>query len=363
MSNIIKINAKKSLTNEVFLKQVWNQFYDYLREDIDIILDLRNIDFIDSTVLPKICCLGYIAKSLGHALQIIPSFKVARYLSNMDFWEIVELNNIFSYDKKYCEYSSETEKVTNAFFCMDRERLEKKYKNKFEFKEGTKESTKFKYYVKAELVGEGNAVDRAVYSDKGLSSKCKSVIRVVSEFKDYSENTSEDKIIDALVELVHNSVWHSQGVCFFMVQACTYDGNEVGIEVSVADTGVGLYRSLVSKEDEFVPKCYKKSQFKRITNLVTQNYCSMVEALVYRKESRTRGLYNIMEDLAAEPQGVDTELNLINRNVSCHIEKEEITKLVNGEYKTIISEKGKLMRQKKDIGYAFSIDINIKKKK
>lgn len=352
---VISVQAGGSLKDDVFLHEIWNQFYDGLKEGKDMVLDLTNISFVQSIVVPKLCCLGMIAKKNGINVHFLPSDKVAKYLAEFDFWNIIAKYNIFIFDERLLEIKSEGKKVTNAFFCIEKNMLGRKYAGRFEFKEGVSESTKYKYYVKAELVGEWNIGDKSEYSYRSMPSQCQAVLKTMSNFISYSKYTSEDKIIDSLVELVHNSVWHSEGVCFVMVQACTYKDVK-GIEISVADTGKGLYKSLVDKED-FFPKCYKKEDFCKISDLLKQNYCSIIEALLYRKESVVRGIYNILDDLARTSDEVNSEVRIVNGNISLNLQKDNIKKLINGSLKDVLSEQKEYMTRKNDIGYAFSINM------
>jgi len=243
-----------SLNDEIFLKDIWNQFYDSLAKRENVILDFRNITFIQSSVVPKLCCLGVIGKRMDIEVFLRTSEKIAEYLSEFEFWNIVQRYDIFKFDEKYLEVKTDVKKVTNAFFFLQKEELKRKYEGKFEFREDVSESTKYKYYVRAELVGEWNIGDKGEYSHKNMSSQCQAVLSIMSNFLSYSKYTSEDRIVDSLVELVHNSVWHGKDVCFLMVQACTYK-NKRGIEISVADTGISLYNSFMQKEN-FTPKCF-----------------------------------------------------------------------------------------------------------
>lgn len=353
--SIIAIESDNYLSEEIFLKDVWNQFYHSMKRKENIILDFRNIRFIQSTVIPKLCCLGVIGKRNAIEVYLSTNQAIAEYLSEFDFWNIVYKHDIFKFDERNLDLYADRKKVTNAFFCLQKEELGKKYDGKFEFREYISKSTIYKYFVKADLVGERNIGDKGEYSYKTMSSQCQAVLRTMSNFLSYSKYTSEDKIIDSLVELVHNSVWHGEGVCFVMVQACTYK-NKKGIEISVADTGMSLYNSFIQKED-FTPKCYEKEAFFEISDPQVQNYCSIIEALLYRKRSVTRGIYNILEDLANEPDDVRSELRIVNGNISLYLRKDNIKELVRGNIEKVLSEQKKYMRRKNDIGYSFSMDI------
>lgn len=360
MNNTVSNKYKSPLTNEVFLQEIWNYFYRCLEKKENVILNLQKYDFIECKVVTKLCCLGAIGKKNGIDVEIIPSLNILDYLANMDFWNTIKKYNILKFDEKYTVYTPKGKKVTNAFFCLKKSDIVKKYENRFEFEEWVEPSTRCKYFIKAELVGEGNVFNSS-YSVKYLPSKNKDTLEVISGFAGYTEYDNEDRIVGSIVDIVHNAVWHSEGLCFFLIQACTYKDKRIGIEVSVSDTGIGLYKSLLKKGNELEPKCFEKEGFKTIKDVLTQNYCSIVEALLFRKESVTRGLYDIMSDLKDGPYKEDTGINIINGNVSLSIKKDEISRFLDGDDDFLFKDKNKYMRKKNNIKYSFSIDVYIEK--
>lgn len=364
-----------SMSETVFRDKVWNVFGQALLKRQDLVLDFRNVEFIVSTVVPKLCCLGEIAKREGIDLEIIPSMKLAVYLAEMDFWRIAFVNDIFSFDEKYLDFAFINKKVTNALFCVEKESLKHKYNGTFEFAEWVDERTKYKYWIRAELTGINNAVNNGYYTIENISEQCKAVLKTVSGFVGYSEYTSEDTILGPIIELVHNAVWHSQGKCYFFVQTSRYGGNfkRIGINISVADTGCGLYKSLANKDgEEDGLWYYKKDDFMRITDKVEQNYCSIIEALFFREQSETRGLYDIITDLANEPHNYFCEIHLINGNITLDLaegqkkdregniyEMHDISSFVRNGIEDIIKKRKKYFMPIFDIGFSFGVDIGI----
>lgn len=360
MHNTVWDEKKLSLTNEIFLQEMWNYFYDCLEKKENVILNLQKYDFIEDTVVTKLCCLGAIGKKNGIDVEIIPSLEILDYLANMDFWNTISKYNILKFDDRYTVYTPKVKKVTNAFLCLEKSDIIEKYENKFEFQQWVSTSTKCKWFIKAELVGIENLFN-SIYSLRYLSNKNEAILKIISEFTGGTLYDSGERIVSAIVEIVHNAVWHSDGLCFLLVQACTYQNKHVGIEVSVADTGIGLYKSLLRKGNELETKCFKQDEFKKIKDTLTQNYCAIVEALLFRKKSVTRGLYDIMSDLKNGPYKKDTGINIINGNMSLNIKKEEITRFLDGDIDFLFKDKNKYMKQKKDIGYSYSIDVYIEK--
>lgn len=375
MSQILSFESTISISEKVFRDRVWNAFFKALIGRQDLVLDFRNVNFIVSTVVTKLCCLGEIAKKAGIGVKIIPSSKLAMYLAEMDFWHIASMNDIFNFDERYLDFSNLNKRVTNALFCIEKEALKCKYIKTFEFKEGTKERTKYKYWVKAELTGVNNAVDNGCYTVENIPERCKAVLRTVSGFVGYSQYTSEDEILSPIIELVHNAVWHSHGKCYFLAQTSTYTGefNRIGIDISVADTGCGLYESLASKDgSDGSLRYFKKDDFIAITDKIKQNYCSIIEALFFREQSETRGLYDIITDLANEPHNYFRELHLINGNIAFDLtegqkkdkdgnicEMNNISSFVNKGIEDIVKKQGKFFIPMPDIGFAFCVDMGI----
>lgn len=375
MSQKLSFESPISISEAVLRDRVWDAFGKALLERQDLVLDFRNVKFIVSTVVPKLCCLGEIAKKAGINIEIIPSAKLAIYLAEMDFWHIASVNNIFSFDERYLSFSFLNKKVTNALFCIEKEALKRKYIDTFEFAEWVDERTKCKYWIRAELTGVSNTVDNGYYTVENIPDNCKAVLKTVSGFVGYSQYTSEDAILGPIVELVHNAVWHSHGKCYFFVQTSKYKGEykRIGIDISVADTGCGLYKSLVSKKgNDGELRYFKKDDFIKITDKGEQNCCSIVEALFFREQSETRGLYDIITDLANEPRNYFCELHLINGNIAFDLaegqrkdkdgniyEKCDISSFVNKGIENIVKKQEKYFIPMHDIGFSFCVDIGI----
>lgn len=364
-----------NINEKVFRNKVWNAFRKALLTKQDLVLDFQNVKFIVSTVITKLCCLGEIAKNLGIDVRIIPSNKLAIYLAEMNFWHIASMNGIFSFDERYLDFSYLNKKVTNALFCIEKEALERKYVKTFEFTKWANERTKCKSWVRAELTGVNNAVDNRFYTVENIPEHCKAVLRTVSGFVGYSQYTSEDKILGPIIELVHNAVWHSHGKCYFFVQTSTYrgDSERIGIDISVADTGCGLYKSLANKgSDDGSLRYFNKDDFMKITDKTMQNYCSIVEALFFREQSETRGLYDIITDLANEPRNYFCELHLINGNIAFDLaegqkkdkygnihEWYDISSFLSKGIEDIIKKQEDYFIPMSDIGFSFCIDMGI----
>lgn len=373
MDQILSFGEIVNINEQVFRDKVWRSFYKALVRKMDLILDFRNVKFISSTVVTKLCCLGEIAKRERLDIKIIPSARLAVYLAEMDFWHIAVANEIFSFDERYLSITNSNKKVTNALFCIEKEKLKCKYINTFQFAGGVKEHTKYKYWVTAELTGVSNTVDNAYYTTENIPECCKAVLKTVSNFVGYSQYTSEDKILSPIIELVHNAVWHSYGKCYFLVQTSTYNSERIGIDISVADTGCGLYRSLADKDEKDGKfRLFKKSDFLKLTDKVEQNYCSIAEALFFREQSETRGLYHIVSDLANEPRNYFCRLQLINGNVAINLaegqykgrngekyEMSDISRLVNQGMDFIIKKQQDSFIRMLDIGFSVCIDMGI----
>lgn len=375
MSQKLSFDRPISINEKVFRDDVWNSFNKALALKQDLVLDFRNVKFIVSTVITKLCCLGEIAKKIGIDIRIIPSNKLALYLAEMNFWHIASMNGIFSFEERYLDFTFLNKKVTNALFCIEKEALERKYLRTFEFAEWVDERTKCKCWVRAELIGINNTVENGFYTVENIPEQCKAVLKTVSGFVGYSQYTSEDKILGPIIELVHNAVWHSHGKCYFFVQTSTYRGDyeRIGIDISVADTGCGLYRSLASKvSDDGDLRYFNKDDFINITDKTMQNYCSIVEALFFREQSETRGLYDIITDLAKEPRNYFCELHLINGNIAFDItegqkkdkdgnicEMHDISSFVSEGIEGIIKKPEDYFIPISDIGFSLCVDMGI----
>ena len=373
MSKIITFERPVSIDERIFRNKIWTNFEDAIKKKEDLLFDFQNVTFIESTVVTKICCLGEIAKRESINIEIIPSVKLALYLAEMDFWQIASMNEIFDFDINYLEMNFSNKKVTNALFCIQKEELKRKYWDKFEFAEWVKEETKYKFFVMAELAGINNAVGNGTYTLDNIPDSCKAVLKTISGFAGYSSYASEDAILGPIVEIVHNAVWHGEGKCYFLAQTSSYKGkhNRVGIDISVADTGCGLYKSL-SKKKEGTLWYYSKEDFIKIVDKSRQNYYSIIEALFFRQRSAKRGLYDIITDLANEPKDYFSEIHLINGNVAFDLRQGQkinmndeiikafdISNFLNKGIENMIKKQDKYFAIMPDIGFSVCVDITI----
>lgn len=375
MSQILSFERQVSISEAVFRNEVWEAFRNAMLKKQDLILDFRNVKFVASTVVTKLCCLGEIAQKTGIRLEIVTNTDLAIYLAEMNFWHVAFTNGIFSFDERYLDFSLLNKRVTNALFCIEKEEVRRKYEGVFEFADWVSECTKYKCWVKAELTGKNNAVGNGYYTIENIPEQCKAVLKTISGFIGYSQYTSEDTILGPIVELVHNAVWHSRGKCYFLVQTSRYKGafERIGIDVSVADTGCGLYWSLANKGDNKDKlRYYNGNEFRKISDKLTQNYCSIVEALFFREQSETRGLYDILTDLAKEPRNYLCELHLINGNVAFNLaegrkrdkngnilEMYEISNFLREGIEDIVKNRKKYFFPMPDIGFSFCADMKI----
>ena len=375
MSQILSLDRDISINDSIFFSKIWDAFFTSMKKKENLVLDFRNIKFIRCTVVTKLCCLGEIAKEKNIQIQLFPSIELALYLADMDFWRIAEEHSLFVFDERYLNISPFQRKVTSALFCLEKESLRKRWEKRFEFAEWVDEKRKYEYYVTAELTGENNTENKGAYTVNNIPKQCQAVLETISGFIGYSEYTCEDNIMRPIIQLVHNSVWHSHGICYFLTQTSMYSGRDdskwKGIDVSVSDTGCGLYNSLVEKLDsENCLKFYRKEEFLKISNKFSRDYCSILEALFYREKSETRGLYDIITDLANEPAEYSRTLRIINGNVELKLNEgptknkricklEDISQLVKNGAGVIDKRRKNHVSQLQDIGFSFCVDISI----
>lgn len=98
MDQILAFEEPVNVNENIFRNEIWSAFARALNQKKNLILDFRNVNFIVSTVVPKLCCFGEIAKRSGIQLEIIPNTKLAIYLAEMGFWRIATQNGLFIFD-------------------------------------------------------------------------------------------------------------------------------------------------------------------------------------------------------------------------------------------------------------------------
>lgn len=302
----------KSITDKVLYEKLesFEMISKYSGEDI--CLNFEQAQFIKGATLTKLCCFADNCKRNNINLYIKPSFSIAEYLADLGFWDLAKNNSMFIFDERYIDYKSyRSNQATKSLFRLSKNDLENKYKNKFDFPAWVTEKFKFEVYVTAEVLGIGNAVNRGMYTKESIPDECKAVLKTIAQFTAYSEYVDDDMIIRPILQIVHNSVWHSQGTCYFFVQTSTFSESFgqrkwVGVDISVADSGVGLYSSLINKDDkdpDFCNENYKlfgKYRLQTIKNKHFQNVSAIPEALLFRMDDGQRGLYHVIFDMVKE---------------------------------------------------------------
>ncbi len=306
------IFEEKSVTDRILYEKLkrFEKIGDY--SGGEICLDFEYAQFIKGGTLTKLCCFADNCKRNNINLYIKPSFRIAEYLADLGFWDIAKNNSMFLFDERFIDFrSNRNNQATKSFFRINKIGLENKYKNKFEFPSWATDKFKFEVYVTAEILGYGNAGNRGTYTKEFIPEECKAVLKTIGQFKAHSENVEDDMIIRPIIQIIHNSVWHSQGTCYFFAQTSTYskslgDRKWVGVDISVADSGIGLYSSLICKDDKDQDfrddnfKLFGKSKLASIKNRHLQNVSAIPEALLFRMGDGQRGLYHIVYDMTKE---------------------------------------------------------------
>lgn len=313
--------------------QRFEKIGDYSGEEI--CLDCEFVQFIKGATLTKLCCFADNCKRNNINLYIKPSFRIAEYLADLGFWDIAQNNSMFIFDERFIGYrSNRKNQATKSFFRINKCELEKKYKNKFEFPSWVTEKFKFEVYVTAEVLGFGNASNRGTYTNESIPDECKAVLKTIGQFTAHSEYVEDDMIIRPIIQIIHNSVWHSQGICYFFVQTSTFSESFgqrkwVGVDISVADSGVGLYSSLICKDDgdlDFRNENYKlfgKNKLVTIKDRHLQNISAIPEALLFRMDDGQRGLFHVIFDMTKENSSKYKSITVTNNMTKVYLGEGE----------------------------------------
>lgn len=354
MTNIISFKNDATLNNELFMGMVLGKFESLLKEnDIKkIYLDLRNVKFIAPLVLPKLCCMGVLARRKGIDLEVVveANSKVKYYLSQANFFNIVKRYNVLTVDEGLTGGEIDHNKLTYAFLCYEKEELLQKYERMYEFSDRIGEKEKLKFCVKTEIMGQTYQTDEL---DK--YSIRKSPVLTVLENLCGDTKTVQD-IALTYVELIHNALWYGDKLCFFCVQAGTYrdkyKNENVGIDVSIMDCGVGLYDTFYNKDWENENKSTKTIELQKFLNLKqlhARDFYSTLEMVLFRKDEEIRGIYDVLEGLLEKKE---LRVIFLNRSMKLDADANVLKRILGGDVQ--LKEHIKWM---KNIGIGFGVDI------
>lgn len=350
---VISFNYNSNLNNQVFYSKVWPSFCKFI--DCNTIkcltIDLTSVKFISPLILPKLCAMGCIARKKGKiiSLEISANSSVKYYLAEVGFFDIIKKHDIIFVDDGFTGGAIDKSGLTYSFSCFEKESLIKKYTTKYEFDERLKEEDLLKFCIYMEIFGDYNEK----FEVDNYTINKSSTLKILKEFcKDYKKIK---EIAMIFAEIIHNSVWHGNGLCFFSLQAGWYS-NFAKVEISIADNGVGLYKTLINKDWKKNNKTLQSMPIERFLKLLKreeQCYYSIIETLLYRKSESLRGMYDILELLAAKK---NPSIEIVNNNYLFHIDKVTMQTILKGDYRNI--NKGCCIGEF-DHGYILDVFFNI----
>ena len=361
MDDIIGFDYNTILDNRLFYNYLWKKMYNLIfdKEKKYIILDFSDLKCIKAEVLPKLCCLGILAKRKGVKIEINinPVSDVKNFLGEIGFFEIVKQNNIFILNEGQIGGNNIPSKVTKAFLCFNGQDMLKKYEAKYTFNEKLDISDKLKYCIEAEIFGENYLMSPGVITDDMINNS--SILKVLSEIYNKNRWLREKKLNELgldFTELIHNAIWHGESLCFFSVQAGVYNNKQLGkrfkrIDFCVADSGMGLYNSLQKKD--WNTRTTITMPLEDILLLSTEkdkNFYSILEMIYYRANDIDRGVYDIMKNMEEKEQ---LTINIINRNLHMFFRREGLDSILQINYR-----KGIYVCEKENMNYGFSMDIS-----
>lgn len=356
---IISFSPETKWDSELFQKGVWPQFYNIIhaRNENRIIFDLNNVVFINPQVLPKLCCLGVIAKRCGKRVELVfnPVSKIKEYLGQMDFFEINKKHDFFYIDEGLIGGELREAKLNKTFLVFDKSEIDKKYNNLYSFSPKVNESDRLRYCLRGEIFGCNNMLSLDEYCDRIFKES--PVLNILKEFYsgDIKNNYELIKEIGLnFVDIVHNSLWHGKSKCFLAMQVAEYSRNNkkfTRVDISFSDYGLGMYQSLCAKDwtennkaTYFIPL----EQFLSLRNEDDQDYYSSLEAILYRRNERMRGLYDVFSSLL----GKEPKVAILNRNSLIQLNERKIRQLLE------MNRNGIKAVRLDNIGFGFGIDIS-----
>ena len=368
MENRILFNRGIILDNRYFYNEFLNIFYEllFVKKKKYIILDISEIDLIKTEVVPKLCSLAMIAKREGCTIEIIvnPISSVKEFLAELQFFEIASSYDLFCIDDGQTGGSTKKFNGAKALKCFDKESMLKYYNTLIEFPDDMSSFDRLKICIKVEILGMENLNYSGYISENMI--KDNSICTVLAQFccKGAEIRNIEDidiadidtkrffELGSDFVEIIHNSLFYGDGLCFFSVQSGVYKkGAFKRVNICVADSGRGLYDTLKNKDwNKKETKTMSLDKFLSLDLKKDQDYYSILEMIYYRAGDLDRGVYDVMKDLNRKK---NVRVNMCNRDLRVLLKDEDVKEIVEKNYRK------KYMRfDMPTINYGYSVDIS-----
>lgn len=367
MNNIISFNYYTIIDNYIFGSYIWQKFYDliFLEKQNYIVIDISRVRMVKPEVLPKLCCLGQIARRNGVRveLNLNPASNVKDYLFSIGFLDIVRKQGIFILDDDQIGGECKKGNATKTFICIDKN-LKSKYEQKYTFHPSLPEEKILKYCVGAEIFGEEYLTRLGEFTTSMINRS--PVLSVLNNVCDgiSERNKRLIELGDIFVELVHNTIWHGKTECFISLQAATYKSkngsNKFGrVDICISDYGSCLYDTLANKDwkkEGKEPSTMPLDKFLSLSSEKDQNFYSVLEMIYFRKNDLLRGVYDIMKYLVTKKK---LNIMFINKNLQISLNRnyahnnEALMGLLQGRYDSNLT-----ITKHRPIDYGFSMDIS-----
>lgn len=370
MENKITFNQGTILDNIYFYTELCNKFYEllFVKKEKHIVLDFSKIHLVKMEVITKLCCLAMIAKREGCEIEINvnPVSSVKDFLSEIKFFDIARNYDLFLIDDGQTGGSIKKSNGAKNLKCFDKESMLNYYNTKIEFPDDMSLFYRLKNCVKVEVLGMENLNYPGYISENML--KDNPICAVLAQFcykgpeiKDIED--VEIKDIDKerffelgldFVEIIHNSLYYGNNLCFFSAQSSAYKkGTVKRIDICVADSGGGLYDTLKNKDWNSKKRETKTILLDRFLELELkkdQDYYSILEMIYYRSGDLDRGVYDVMKDLSGKE---NVYINMCNRDTRMFLKDKDVKEIVKKNYK-----KKYMIFDMPSIDYGYSVDIS-----
>jgi hypothetical protein len=269
----------------------------YRNKKDELRIDLSDVDFIKPSILPLLCLIGLKVKQFTGtpSMLYIPwKPKLLGYLDHMGFIDIVRKHDLFDLFEETIGGFSRPNMNPNCKMYL--------------FPAYSK--VKEKYMLQgSQHVKQGNHdVEKELYAQhayrKDISNKLSNLSIIFDAYNRNNKNTliSEQKaydLIDTATQLIHNAVIHGDSDCPVIFQL-DY-GERIKYKklfLSVADSGIGLYNSLISKQpDDYKFRFIDRESLENMDYIPEKNIHSIFEALFFRMNDRVEGIYDVFNNI------------------------------------------------------------------
>lgn len=271
------INLNGNISTYVFYNFFMKEIYDYTNKSkltrIPPIISIKNVNWIDSNVLPCLISVGIILKryyKVPITLEMVYKPSLLQYLDTTEFfyWVGEKRLNIYQYDTELIGGFNLYVKEYNKQYKIERFQSKPGY---YELNDDEKKIVKYSLLEQLER-----------YDVRRIFGEILSRV-ILMDSQEY------DRCIQAISEIVCNSMLYSESDSYVCIQALAK-----GVHISICDIGMGFEKSLHKKglELDIKNEYYNKNE-KILKSDILNDFFAIFTALKYAEVTDRVNLWKL----------------------------------------------------------------------